>query len=629
MLPMVDASSHLSPRALWLQMRLGLLMWACLCAALFTPLVINTQSYYDAFFSPKWAWIESFAAVGLAAALGRALLNRPLKFSLNPVWIALVAFALWHFITIAWARSPSLGLERALRVTALTLIVGIALHVVRTRRALINLGWCWLGVALIVALWTLKQDAQYAWWPEKTEVISNLADWRGYLAAGLGNTNHIGDLVALALAPTLVILGEARRTAPLAVTLIGAVVLAAALTVCYSVGSNMGLIAGAAVMLVLVVRRERLKFFRRRGRWIALGALWAAMLAFFIFDHPINPHRPGILRQGFGSERWREGGPTRLVIWAGTAEMIRTHSWLGVGAGNFTYVYPEMDSALLKGRPDLQRYRGAWTNAAHNIFLQVWAELGVVGFFIFLAALIAAYHSLLREIGWANRPEFLMRMTLAGMLSAALVHGMMNFSLQQPSGALTLYLLLAAAVVERSARKPAGKMPPLVFQAGPARLQVDWETMNQPLALGLGLQVPAAMRVAIPIVLLAGASAAVPFIFRPVRAHTAYTEALKAPTAAREEHHYRRALRLDPWATDCRSRYSEFLIEQNRPMEALEQLDRVRARLNSRELWEREARAWSALGEGEKARQAYAVFWNRLPPQVKNASPPPENFDEP
>lgn len=597
---------------------LGWAAMVCVIGFIVTPLVINPRAYDDAFFSPKWAWLASMGTLAVAALLGRALLGRSVRFPFDPIWIAALAFMAVNFLGITWARSRSLALERALHVGSLTLALWITLQAIRTRRAILILAWIWLAVAVAAGVWTLYQDVLRAWWPERLHITSNLSDWRGYLSSGLGNTNHIGDLLALGILVALVFLGESRRRLPLAVTMVAAVILAAALTVCYSVGSNFGLVLGGLVMLVLVLRREGLRFFRRRGRWIVLAALWAAMLAFFILDHPLNPHRPGILKQGFGSARWAEGGPTRLAIWAGGLEMVRLHPWLGVGTGNFTYVYPEMQPALLEGHPDLLQYEGLWTNAAHNILLQIWSELGIAGLasFVFLVALV--YHSLLAGLRSAPRPEFLVRMTLAGVFTAFLAQGMMNFSLDQPSGAISIYLLLATVIAERAARRDAdegGMMPPLALKFSPLVLRVEWREMKRPLALAASMPLRAVAAAIGVILVLASAVAVLPYFHRPLLAQNEYALARNARLAGLpgvEEDHLLAALRYDPWATGCRSRYSEFLVERGRPAEALHQLEIVRQRLNSSELFDREARALMQLGRPKEAQEAWERQLSRL-----------------
>ncbi len=591
---------------------LVLIARVCVLGMILTPLVINPRAYDDAYFSPKWAWLETLASIGSAALIARALLGSHLRIPFHPVFGGAVAFLAAHLLSVIWSSSRSLAWEKTFHVAALTSGLWIGLNVFRSRRSPFHLAWLGIAVAVVTAVWTLRDDALRAWWPEKLRLVSNLSDWRGYLAAGLGNTNHIGDLLALALIPTLVFFGEARRRRAFWFAILSAVLLAAALTVCYSVGSNLGLIVGSSAMFALSFWRERLRFFRRWKRWLGLILLWGIMLAFFILDHPLNPHRPGILKAGFGSERWREGGPTRLVIWAGALEMIRLHPWLGVGAGNFTYVFPEMKSPFLAGRPELLQYQGLWTNAAHNDLLQTWSELGVLGLAALLALIALACRSLFRGIRWCPRSEFLVRMTLAGLLAASLAEGMMNFSLDQPSGATAFYFLIGAIVIEAQTRRPLFRFPPLILDGGWFRARVELREMKKPIFAGWEFRLPPVISIPLALFLMIGGLAIILHIHRPLEAQAEYALARRATFPEEREWHLRRGLELDSWATGCRSYYSAWLLDQNRTQEALAQLKLVRRRLNSNELWLREGRALELLHRDDEAKAAYQFYTDRV-----------------
>lgn len=594
----------------------------CVFGLILTPLIYNPWAYLygDAFFPPKWFWMGTLTAVGIAALFSRSLIGAPLRFSFDQTWLAALVFCLIHPISLFWAESRSLAAERSIHIAILTLALWFGFQSVRTRRLLIAMAWTAVGVGVITAVWTLWQDFAAAFWPERAGLVPNLPDWRGYLSAGLGNTNHIGDLLALALLLALVLFGESRRPRALWASGIALVLIAAGLTVCWSVGSNLGLFAGAATMLGLLVWRRRTRFFGRRKRWLALAVAWGLMLAFFLVDHPANPHRPGIWTQAFGSERWHEGGPTRLVIWSGGLEMVRLHPWLGVGAGNFTYAYPEMRSALVSDNPEFAAYIGNWTNAAHNAVLQVWSEFGAIGLLAFVALLALAFHSLLKDLRWEERREFIPRMTLAALLVALLTHSMMNFVFQHPAGIASFYLLLLAIIVEKNMRRYDEAMPSLVLDKGWALVHIEWRSMRRMKAVGIAFRPSRGVAAVSGLAFFLAAVGAGALLFRPVMAETEYGLAATYRRAGRpeqEEKHIRNALEWNPWATGCRSRYVEFLLEQGRPQDALIQLKIVRDRLNSRELWQREARALQALEREEEAMAAYQQYLESFPPSIR------------
>lgn len=590
---------------------LGLFSLIALCLV---PLIIDPGARDDSFFTPKWAWIALTTLLGLASVVAGMLAGRPAVFPFNHVWIALLAFTLWHWIAVFWGQSFSLGVERAMQITWLTLAFWVGVQTLTRRRTLAWMGWILVALGVITALWVLTEDAVRVWMPHLIWITPNLPDWRGYISAGLGNTSHIGDLLALAFLPALIMFGSTRK--PLARGLLAGVLvlLPAGMIICYSVGAIFGLLAGAVLMLAMVLWHDRGRWFlRRKGRWIVMVVLWAATIGFFVTDHPANPHRPGILDQGFSSERWKEGGSTRLAIWAQTLGMIQQHSLSGVGTGNFTYVFPEMDSPLLWDRPDLHVYQGSWTNAVHNEILQTWAELGIGGLALLLVLGAVAFQAVFKDLYRADEKDFQVRMVLAGLLTAFFVQSMMNFNLQHPAGALTFWgILLAITVEQRTRRAEGGMMPPLRWETDWLALRVDWQTMRRPTALGLAFLLPETLARVLGLALLCLAVAWVPQALRPVLAQREYRRAVEAPLPSSARTHFERALELDANATGCRSRFSAWLVEQGQYEESLDQLAEVRKRLNSNELWMRQAQALVGLKRPQEAQAAAKTYYERV-----------------
>ena len=267
-----------------------------------------------------------------------------------------------------------------------------------------------------------------------------------------------------------------------------------------------------------------------------------------------------------------------------------------------------MDSRLIWQRPDLRAYQGLYTNAAHNEFLQEWAELGIVGLFLFMTLVGLAFYALLKDMRWV-RPAFLPDPRDAGRPAAGL------------AGAGADELLAAtprrgADLLPAAARRGAGEtdaaggrgLPVTEHGKRPADLTPGRADDDQgDGGWGWRCACRAPLAVALGVLLLAAAlawAAVVPW--RPVRAQSEYARAVAAegidPKLA--DAHYQRIIAIDPAMTNARSRYSDWLIKQGRAAEGLAELQEVRRRLNSNELWEREARGLEALGKKEEALKA-------------------------
>jgi O-antigen ligase len=134
----------------------------------------------------------------------------------------------------------------------------------------------------------------------------------------------------------------------------------------------------------------------------------------------------------------------RRAVWGDTLKMFSAHPILGVGLGAFETVYP------IYGRGD-----GTYViQFAHNDYIQVLADGGIVGGALALWFIIVVFRAFAR--GARRRDPLLGALALGGAsgIVAILVHSLFDFNLQLPSNAL-LFLVLAAIVVTTGDGRPA------------------------------------------------------------------------------------------------------------------------------------------------------------------------------
>lgn len=116
--------------------------------------------------------------------------------------------------------------------------------------------------------------------------------------------------------------------------------------------------------------------------------------------------------------KW-EANWERVLIWRSTLHMIRDHPWTGVGEGQFAAIY----NARYISPTSIER----WHPHAHNSFLHIWSEDGILG--------LAASLYLLYGIGLFLRAA--LRQTpsdpyvigTAGVFCALLVNSLFDFFL--------------------------------------------------------------------------------------------------------------------------------------------------------------------------------------------------------
>jgi len=129
-------------------------------------------------------------------------------------------------------------------------------------------------------------------------------------------------------------------------------------------------------------------------------------------------------------ERFREDAlAVRGEIWRATLRMIGEHPVFGVGLGAFATVYPRYDAS-----PGLR-----YTAEAHNDYLQLLAEVGIVGGLIGAAFLSLLVRTIWRSLWRAAEPAAVG--ASVGIL-AILIHSIVDFGLRVPANGLVFLSLL-------------------------------------------------------------------------------------------------------------------------------------------------------------------------------------------
>jgi len=123
------------------------------------------------------------------------------------------------------------------------------------------------------------------------------------------------------------------------------------------------------------------------------------------------------------------GGDGRFTIWRDTVHLIRAYPLFGCGFGTF-------DVAFLKYQTGVVDLDFAF---AHNDFLQLVAELGVVGFLIPTAIILMVLLRALRAAeSRGNAQVRYLGIACIGTFSALLLHSLVDFNLYIPANALVL-----------------------------------------------------------------------------------------------------------------------------------------------------------------------------------------------
>jgi len=207
-----------------------------------------------------------------------------------------------------------------------------------------------------------------------------LALFLGTRSVGFGADPNFFGLLQATMIPLTVYY---RRNATTAVARhLYSVTLVIVLAGAAGAGSRSGLIGGAVAIFATMVTRPGLSVVKRGG--VAIGASMLAGLA-FIVGFVANPNN---LQRGFADR-----GAGRLDTWAVAVALAKENPILGYGFGQLKGLIPP-NLLLTPGSLRLNELRP--DVSAHNTWLDVQGDLGLIGLVLFAAVFIMALYGLIR-----------------------------------------------------------------------------------------------------------------------------------------------------------------------------------------------------------------------------------------
>jgi O-antigen ligase len=269
-----------------------------------------------------------------------------------------IAFVGWNLMSLAWAESSSAGLTSVMRYALNALLLPIGYAAVRDRRD---------GVRILAVLVVGATIAAVA------AILIPSAPEAGYERA----TGTVGDPNALAAALVvglaLAVSFAANRTVrpPLrALSALSAVLCFAGIMLTLSRDGLLGL--GAALLLAVLVGGR----WRKPALAVCGTAVGSAVVYFGVIASIASQQRILV----FG------GGTGRVTLWTIALRMISAHPINGIGTGQFanSSVHYLLQPGLIT-RGDLIL---ASPKVAHNTYLNVLAETGIIGGALFIAIVV-------------------------------------------------------------------------------------------------------------------------------------------------------------------------------------------------------------------------------------------------
>jgi O-antigen ligase len=282
----------------------------------------------------------------------------------------ILAFLGWNIISIAWSENHSEALTSVMRYSLNALLLPIAFTAIRNRRDVVRI------LAAIVVGGGVAAVSAIVHPPAIESTISARA------TGTVGDPNELAAalVVALAIASAFTV---NRHFSPRlrALAAFSATLCLAGILLSLSRGGLIGL-GGALVVAVAVGGRWRARVF---GVCVALALSAVTYFAFFAS----LPAKERVLNIS-------GGGSGRLDLWTVGLRMVSAHPLRGIGTGQFAISsvhYLLQPGALERGDLIISTPK-----VAHNTYLNIVAELGLVGGVLFGAILVICLTCMIKAV---------------------------------------------------------------------------------------------------------------------------------------------------------------------------------------------------------------------------------------
>ncbi len=344
--------------------------------------------------------------------------QRAIEFSKSSIYLPAVAFGFLVVLQFALGATAYryATLSELLNLGCYAILILVAGEVLNRRRNLRTLFTALALFGFALAFFSILQGLTGT---SRIYGIRTATSLSASIFGPYANHNHYAGLMEMLVplsAAAAILQSGSKRT----ILLFGAIMMAVSMVFSRSRGGMIALAVGLMFVCIVLFRLQR----HRRG---LLGIVTASAVV-------------GALVLMLGTDKILERlletqDQYRFSIYLDTIRMALHRPFFGFGLGTFPHVYPQFQSF----------WTNLFVNHAHNDYLELLAETGIVGFALIAWMMVSVFHAGFSKLrrGENDEGRLLTLAALTGIVSV-LVHSLFDFNLHIPGNAALFFVLCSA-----------------------------------------------------------------------------------------------------------------------------------------------------------------------------------------
>jgi O-antigen ligase len=382
--------------------------------------------------------LEAGSAALFLLWIWKQVLEGQMKIRWNPLFLPMAAFGLLIVAQLVFRRSayPHDTISLALLYFSYALLCFLAGQALirGTQARTLAVVFSLYGIALagFALMYGVSNNGKLYWLRQPSN--------GGWIYGPYVNHNHYAGLMEMLVPiPLVLALTHLASTRTRALAAAAAAVMVGTIFLSGSRGGMIAIIAELIILSVLLVKQKR-----SLRTAIGVGVFLAIVLGILIW---VGGAELSKRIATVGPQHSDLSSDVRAYINRDGLKMFLKRPVLGWGLGAFPVVYPQFRTF----------YTNFFVNEAHNDYLQLLVEMGLLGFATMLWFLVTLFRSAIKKMGhWHADMSGAVALACVLGLSGILVHSAVDFNLQIPANAALFYVFCTIAASEPFAQ-PARK----------------------------------------------------------------------------------------------------------------------------------------------------------------------------
>ncbi len=400
------------------------------------------------FYRYEYIWTKVFVIYifffpVLIAYFLRSILYKKIEFFYAPVLIPLILLDIAVLLSVFNAYNPHLSFQFIAKQIAYQGLFFFAIYYANNIK-LRTVSIIIVIVSLIVSAYGLLQFSK---------IISSPLDLYGRPnpASTMGLTNFTTDYIVMVMPLLISLFFIESKSIIKYITYLGIILSLSYVLIGKNRAGWVALVFAAIYFVSLLNIYKVHSLFNRKIKRIILYTLTGIAAILLISVAFTKQGRELIYR---GESIFNSSYPSnsfRILVWDSTLKELKDNPLLGVGIGNYEINIPLYEVKALKNTDWLElRY----LNNAHNEYLQILFELGIVGLLLFLWFIIEIFITAFKSIKDAkdDTQNILWMIALSTGIVAALITAFFTFNLENPASSIMFWFFAGLIVGKRKYR---------------------------------------------------------------------------------------------------------------------------------------------------------------------------------